>query len=280
MKIGAFGDREGKGPPAPRPTSHRAPPEPQTKKQAAQEKVRKYWPVVIGLALMLAGLAMVLGLRSETQKKETAQAQTGVVVAERNATAVQAKSLADQVQEACADPEAREKLPKTMCDKADEVSRAPIPAVPGPRGAPGQEGEPGVPGVAGTPGAPGDAGPRGASGTPGERGDTGATGAAGAAGPKGDKGDAGQQGTAGPAGSSGPAGPKGDQGVAGPKGDPGDKGDPGEQGPQGEPGPGIENFDFAKDGDSGCEAVITYTDGRVNRVSVNSQVCQSQGLLN
>jgi hypothetical protein len=37
---------------------------------------------------------------------------------------------------------------------------------------------------------------------------------------------------------------------------------------------------FESDGNAGCVAVVTYTDGRVERPAVSPQVCKSQGLLN
>lgn len=263
MKIGTFTEREKqretvprpraakpRPSPKPRPTKNRHIREQPPKKKIDYKKYRRYWPVVVGIALLLAGLSLIWGLRSQQQKTDTAQIQTGVAVAERDATAVQAKSLAEQVKEACADADARAQLPDAMCDKADQVSRDPIPAVPGPKGQQGDTGVPGVPGVAG------------AAGTPGASGDKGAQGATGLKGDKGDKGDT------------------GDKGSTGDKGEKGDTGTTGSKGSQGDAGAGISSLTFESDGNGGCAAVVTYTDGRVERPAVSPQVCTSQGLLN
>jgi hypothetical protein len=259
MKIGAFKEREKQEtkvlPPSPKSRHLRT----IEKEPFDWNKYRKYWPILVGLALILAALSLVYGLRAEKQKTDTAQVQTGVAVAERDATAVQAKSLADQIKEACNDPDARDQVPQAACIKADAVSNNPIPAVPGspgPRGQQGPEGVPGVPGSAGDPGTPGALGNQGSRGDQGSKGDQGIPGLKGDQGEQGDKGD---------------QGAKGDQGTQGAQGD---------QGSIGPAGPGIQSLTFASDGNGGCVAVVTYTDGRVDRPAVSPQVCSSQGLLN
>jgi hypothetical protein len=255
MKIGAFQEREKKqrtDVPRPRPSNRHVREQP-PKKKIDYKKYRRYWPVIVGVALILAALALVFGYRSEQQKTDVAQTQTGVAVAERDATAVQAKSLADQIKEACEDPSERNQVPEAACVKANEVSNNPIPAIPGPRGPQGDTGVSGVPGVAGAAGTPGTAGSKGDAGV---------------AGPKGDKGDKGDTGDKGVAGDKGATGDKGEAGATGSKGS------------QGDAGAGISSLTFESDGNAGCVAVVTYTDGRVERPAVSPQVCTSQGLLN
>ncbi|MFL6144100.1 MAG: hypothetical protein ACJ72N_19825 [Labedaea sp.] len=109
-----------------------------------------------------------------------------------------AKSLADQVAEACAKggPAAAEL--GDACRQAHDVQQ-----LPGPAGAPGPEGPRGDPGLAG---------PGGPAGSPGPTGPPGGDGQAGAAGPQGTAGEAGPAGPAGPAGEPGPAGTDGSNG--------------------------------------------------------------------
>ncbi|HEV2778537.1 MAG TPA: hypothetical protein VGX25_03980 [Actinophytocola sp.] len=126
-----------------------------------------------------------------------------------------AKSLADQVAEACAKGGSTALELGAACQKAAEVQTA----IPGPPGEPGQAGASGPAGPRGAPGPPGPIGPKG---DPGERGPPGAPGTDGPAGP------------AGPPGEAGPPGPQGEPGPAGPAGEPGPAG---ATGPPGPPGP-------------------------------------------
>lgn len=201
----------------------------------AKQFVRRFWPVLVGVALVVAALALMLGLRSS-------QGQTEVAAAQRDAAASQALSLADQVALACASPAARAELPESACVAAAQVRSDPVPPVAGASGAPGSEGPEGPAGpsgVQGLPGLPGLPGPPGDDGFPGT------------------------------------PGSQGDPGPQGPPGDPGMDGSDGAQGPIGPQGPvgvGIESVQLVQNA-AGCALLVTYTDQTSQTVPVAQSVC-------
>lgn len=159
--------------------------------------LKRLWPVLVGVALIVAATALVLSVKTSNRQVENVTTQKDLVVQQRDATAGQAKTLASQISEACADSDAKSSLPSGLCSQAERVKIAPIPGIPG---ATGPQGVPGEPGIAGTPGEPGTAG------TPGEPGTAGAQGIQGVQGPQGVQG---AQGDTGPPGAQGPAGAPG-----------------------------------------------------------------------
>lgn len=120
----------------------------------------------------------------------------------------QAKSLADQVADACArgGPVATEL--GDACRHAQQVQQ-----LPGPPGTSGPRGDPGPPGP---PGPSGPQGPAGSAGLPGSDGPPGPSGADGVSGAPGVPGPAGSDGAEGKPGAAGPAGPPGVDGRPGP----------------------------------------------------------------
>jgi len=142
--------------------------------------------------------------------------------------------LAEQINEACLDPDIAEKY-KNLCSKAEEVKEGGdvIVGPQGEPGPPGPQGPQGIQGVQGIQGFVGDSGKRGPQGFTGLDGPQGGPGETGAIGPQGPQG---VQGEIGPQGESGPKGEPGDIGPAGPQGDTGEQGSVGPQGPQGIPG--------------------------------------------
>lgn len=176
-------------------------------KQIAPTRHRKesrLIPILVGLTIILAAVLLFWDGRNSESERDTA-------VGQRDATAAQAVTLADQV---IADCNVDQLADTSTCLAARELRAEPIPGPPGPQGDPGQ---PGAPGIAGPPGVgiPGQPGPPGEMGVPGQDGMVGAAGAAGAAGPAGERGPAGAAGPAGPQGEPGPTGPAGPQGNAG-----------------------------------------------------------------
>lgn len=198
-------------------------------------RIRRYWPVLVGVALVIAALLLVFSLRDRQQEVQTVTGQKDVAVAQRDATAGQAQSLADQITTACADPSARAELPSTLCTRAAQVRQDPIPGVPGAPGAPGDPGPQGAQGIPGEPGAPGTPGSPGLPGMPGPQGEPGVPGAPGAPGSP---------------GSPGAEGPRGDTGPEGPPGDTGPEGPPGDTGPAGADGTPAESYTMTFPGGS------------------------------
>jgi len=158
---------------------------------------RTVWVALLIAALSLgASLYLIFGQLATVDRASSAEQQ--------------AKSLADQVAEACGKggPVAAEL--GEACRTAHEVQQLPGP--PGQTGPPGPVGPRGEQGLSGPLGPAGPPGPTGAAGVPG------ADGQPGVAGPQGAAGDA------------GPAGPQGDPGPAGAPGAPGIAGAPGANG--------------------------------------------------
>lgn len=190
--------------------------------------------VVAALALSWQAISLFTSHQAATDSGASAQASAG-----------QAKSLADQVAAACASGSAL--VPQSLCQHAAVVQANPAP---GPAGAPGAEGLQGPQGLTG---------PQGEQGLIGPKGDPGATGAQGIAGIDGALGPSGQPGAPGAAGSEGPAGPAGPAGAQGPKGD------PGTPGADGAPGPYPVSGAFVSDTTTTpatCSYVVTYSDQR------------------
>jgi hypothetical protein len=150
--------------------------------------------------------------------------------ASAEASAGQAKSLADQVAAACASGSAL--VPQQLCQHAAVVQANPAP---GPAGAPGAEGLQGPQGLTGPQGEQGLLGPKGDPGATGAQGIAGIDGALGPPGP------AGQPGTPGTAGSPGTPGADGTNGTNGQDGAPGKDG---ATGPAGPPGPVLPAYGY------------------------------------
>jgi hypothetical protein len=169
----------------------------------------------LALLLLVLALAGWLGFMSYRSGEQATDAR-----AETAAVQGQAKSLADQIAEACAKGGTTAAELGPACAKAAEVQRDPSPP---PRD--GRDGE------------PGPRGPQGPTGSQGPQGPTGASGPTGAPGPVGADGPAGPVGAAGTPGEPGPQGP---QGVPGQQGQPGVDGAPGPTCPTGyEPRPAL-----------------------------------------
>lgn len=221
--------------------------------------LKKFLPVLVGVSLVVAALTLVFGVLQFRGEKEVATAQ-------RDATADQAITLAEQVSQACASPQTAATLPPGTCSQAQQVKTDPVPAVDGAPGAPGSEGPQGVAGDPGSPGFPGVAG------SPGDPGAPGSPGAVGGLGPSGAPGS---PGGSGPQGALGPQGAQGVQGASGAPGDAGAAGAAGAQGAQGAPGPagrGIAQISRTGSGDS-CAFVVTFDDGATQTVDVDPAVC-------
>lgn len=172
--------------------------------------------LIAGTGLLFV-VALLLGQGAADTEDQNATLTTGNAVLEqqRNATADQATTLADQVATACAaGGDARAELDRVgACQQAEQVQAAPIVGPQGPAGPAG----PAVVGPRGPQGIPGPPGPPGAPGGVGAPGSDGANGSTGPVGPGGSDGDDGSDGVA---GSAGPPGPVGPQGAAGPRGAP------------------------------------------------------------
>src|ERR1044072_4534413 len=174
--------------------------------------------VAIAIAILL-GVVYLVGRTiwsasdadTATTDKEQAQGQAA-------AAQGQARSLADQVAEACAKGGDTAKELGSACSRATSIQRTvpvPVPGPAGPQGGQGPAGTSGVPGPAGpqgNPGVPGPAGVPGAEGPKGSNGEPGTTGAAGQNGQDGATGPAGPQGETGPPGATGERGPAGADG--------------------------------------------------------------------
>lgn len=145
------------------------------------------WVVAV-LAVVLAVGGLILG-RGQADTATQNAALTGdntLLEQQRNATADQATTLADQVTAACAaGGETADRLRQVgACQQAAQVQASPIvgpmgpPGPPGesvvgprgPQGLPGEPGAVGIPGVAGPAGDPGPTGPTGPPGPAGPRG--------------------------------------------------------------------------------------------------------------
>jgi hypothetical protein len=242
---------------------------------------RRWWPVLVGVALLIAALLLVFSIRTKTAEVTSVTGAKDVAVAQRDATALQSQNLATQITQACNDKDAASELPAGLCVRAQQIKQDPIPGVPGAPGAPGPAGPTGTNGAAGIPGEPGVAGAPGAAGAagiPGAPGAAGTDGTPGAAGTDGTPGAAGTDGTPGAAGTPGLPGTPGLDGAPGPQGNPGPQGAQGVPGATGQPGRGIAGLRFEGDGNGNCNAVITYTDGPPDIVPVSPAVCDSGGV--
>jgi hypothetical protein len=161
------------------------------------------------LGLAVAAVVFLAGSVFAAQLwRQEAQDLTGVVEQQRDATAAQAASLAEQIQAECA----AGTLTVAVCQQAAVVAATPIPGPTGPQGIPGQAGEPGT---AGEPGPAGSAGPTGEAGEPGVAGTDGRDGLDGRDGTDGVDGRDGDPGPTGPSGEPGPAGADGRDGEDG-----------------------------------------------------------------
>lgn len=157
--------------------------------------------LVLFIAVVL--LAGWLGYMTYLSGAETTDARADTAAAQE-----QAKSLADQVAEACAKGGTTAAELGAACQKAAEVQREPAPTPPR-DGEPGPRGPQGPSGFDGSPGSTGPTGPPGPPGAEGPAGPAGAAGAAGEPGPPGAQGEPGPQGPAGADGAPGPACPPG-----------------------------------------------------------------------
>ena len=210
-------------------TEHRTPP--------TTRAMRITWVVFSTALIVIAAVVIYLAIwgSGESQGKD---AETAGRVAAQG----QAKSLAEQVDEACKNSPVAARQQRLNCAQAKEiVEQGPAgptgpPGAVGPQGPPGRDGRDGI-----TPPCALQAnrcvGPTGAIGA---QGPIGKTGLVGPAGPKGDKGDTGE---------TGAQGPKGDAGLQGEKGD---KGDPGTNGTDGVDGTN------GTDGEDGVDGKNAY----------------------
>lgn len=180
-----------------------------------EERVERLRNRVILAVVMLVGIvvAVWVGMQIDANQasEDKAQAKTEQVQVEKF-------NLAQQVAEACADPDVSaldEATYAGLCLDARTIVRE------GPQGA---QGIPGVQGVQGT---------QGLQGIQGIRGPPGVDGIDGTNGLNGEKGDTGDTGAQGPQGEKGETG---DTGAQGPQGEKGDTGSVGEQGPRGADG--------------------------------------------
>lgn len=169
------------------------------------------------MLLLVAAAAAVLFLAGSVLAaqlgRDAAQTQTGVVEQQRDATAAQAASLAEQIKAACAAGE----LAGAVCQQAEQVAAEPVVGPVGPQG---------IPGASGVPGPVGPAGPMGPQGPAGPQGPVGPTGAPGPGGADGTDGNDGQDGTDGAPGEPGQPGEPGAPGQEGPRGSDGQDGSP------------------------------------------------------
>lgn len=154
------------------------------------------WLIAV-LAVALAVVGLLLGRGQADTQTENAglTADNGILEQQRNATAEQATTLADQVVAACAvGGDTAEELQQVgACQQAAQVQATPIVGPQGPPGPPGASivGPRGPQGLQGDPGVPGAAGIPGVAGQPGMDGADGSDGATGPAGPPGEQGPAG-----------------------------------------------------------------------------------------
>lgn len=142
--------------------------------------------------LMLCVVVTLVGLADSRREQRNTQAQVVQVVRERDVTAAQGLTLAEQVKAVCSAGPSPGSGWGQACRTADQVVATPIPGPPGPRGAPGvpgNAGAPGVPGVSGVPGSTGPIGPTGPTGPPGIPGVPGTDGKSGADGKPGRPGE-------------------------------------------------------------------------------------------
>ena len=178
----------------------------------------------VGSAVLIVLFIVVAEWQISHLSQGKANAQAGKQSAEATVGALapvasQGKSLAESLNNLCAqNPEFKVQHPG-FCNQASQLATATPVQVPGPVGA---QGLPGPKGDKGDPGEPGQRGPQGLKGEPGQMGPSGASGAPGANGLN---------------GGPGPTGPEGEVGPTGPKGDKGDQGEKGDQGVPGSTGP-------------------------------------------
>jgi hypothetical protein len=182
-------------------------------KRRLEQGVPRWLPwVIAALAVTLAAAGLILGRGQATTQTENAGLvdSNQVLEQQRNATADQATTLADQVAAACAagGTAAEQLLQVGACQQAQQVQASPIVGPAGPPGPAGESivgprGPQGVPGPVGPAGVPGDVGAPGADGMDGTNGVDGVNGADGA------NGTDGAPGAAGPMGDPGPPGPRG-----------------------------------------------------------------------
>jgi Collagen triple helix repeat (20 copies) len=188
------------------------------------DETRDKWrnrTLLILIFLIGCGVALWVGTLISANQEKAAEAKDQTVTAQQGEEQAQVEkfNLAQQIAEACKDPEngLDEATAARLCRDAATIVRE------GPQGA---QGIPGVQGVAGQDGArgaqgiPGVNGIDGADGKDGIDGQDGATGATGAEGPAGPAGQDGAQGPAGPAGADGQDGAPGPAGPAGADGQP------------------------------------------------------------
>jgi hypothetical protein len=119
------------------------------------------------LMLTLGAAATISGVRSDTDAQQVTISR---VVTERDATAAQGLSLAEQVRAACANGGPTAAQLGDACRSAEHVAHHPVV---GPAGRPGTTGAQGLPGATGPEGPPG---PSGAAGSPGRDGEDGKAG--------------------------------------------------------------------------------------------------------
>lgn len=157
---------------------------------------------VLTIALVVGAFVIGRGQVDAETQNDSLTVDNRVLEEQRNATAEQATTLADQVAAACASggETAAELLEVGACAQAQQVQATPIAGPAGPPGPPGESivGPRGPAGVPGPPGAPGETvvGPTGPPGVDGADGTDGADGADGET-------------VVGPPGPVGPAGPRG-----------------------------------------------------------------------
>jgi collagen triple helix repeat protein len=130
------------------------------------------WAVVV--MMVLGTLATVNQLGSERSEGQVTITQ---LATERDATAAQGLSLAEQVRQACGSGGQTTSQLGTACQSAERVVRDPIPGPTGRPGPTGAVGPPGTSGLPGTVGPPGATGPPGANGADGKNGKDGVDGA-------------------------------------------------------------------------------------------------------
>lgn len=211
------------------------------------------WTIAVGVIFVIGCLLWTIwSLNSKQQEADDANTN--------------AKALAEQVTQACANGEVKVNG-RNICTKAKQVKEDVKPSQPGPAGPPGPKGVPGqdstIPGPVGKTGGKGeDSNIPGPAGQPGKSGNEGEHGAPGkdstVPGPAGQAGAPGKDSSIpGPAGAPGSKGEKGEKGDSGPPGSKGDKGEKGDTGNPGSSGRGIKDVTCTSDGDW----LFEFTDG-------------------
>lgn len=168
-------------------------PPPTRLKQVAATTHRRDWDprLLVGLAVGVVALAVGALVGATLLRGEAVS-----VTEQRDATAEQATTLAQQIRSECD----AGRLAGPVCGTAAQVVAEPIPGPQGatgdrgPVGPAGPQGPAGAPGATGPPGMPGEVGPRGPAGDPGLTGPQGEQGDPGPSGPQGPPGTAGADG--------------------------------------------------------------------------------------